>query len=78
MASRTMEVVGPLAPYVPDLEADLVGLGYGSQTVRQLLSLMAHVSRWLAVQGPGGDDLTDVRVEQFSPRATHRAGRLAA
>lgn len=65
MGGRTIGVVGPLAPYLQGLEADIVGRGYVSQTVRQLGSLMAHTGRWLVVQGLAGEDLTAVRVEQF-------------
>ena len=74
MGRRKMQVAGPLAPYVDGLKADLVGRGYGSQSVSELVWLMAHVSRWLADRGLDGDGLTAIRAEQFL-RARREEGR---
>lgn len=60
-----VRVVGPLVPYVAGFRAELEGQGYRLNAVSNQLQLMAHVSRWLASQSLGVEDLTGERVEEF-------------
>ena len=66
-------VSGPLAPYAAGFQEYLTAEGYKPGTVRDCLSLMAHVSRWLASQDLGAGDLGPGGVEQFL-RARRDAG----
>jgi len=60
-----IRVTGPLEPYVSGFVAELVERGYTPVSVAHQLRLMAHVSRWLASEGFGPDDLSSLRAEQF-------------
>ena len=60
-----IRVSGPLEPYVPGFVTELVERGYTPLSVAYQLRLMGHVSRWLASEGFGPDDLSSVGVEQF-------------
>ena len=60
-----IRVTGPLEPYVSGFVAELVERGYTQVSVAHQLRLMAHVSRWLASDGLGPDDLSPARVEEF-------------
>ncbi len=60
-----IRVTGPLEPYVSGFVAELVERGYTRVSAAHQLRLMAHVSRWLASEGWGPDDLSLVRVEEF-------------
>jgi site-specific recombinase XerD len=60
-----IRVTGPLEPYVPVFVAELVERGYTPVSAAHQLRLMAHVSRWLASEGLGPDDLSRARVEEF-------------
>lgn len=62
----TMRVAGPLAPYGAGFAGKLDTQGYRSVRIRQQMTLMAHLSRWIAEQGldPGG--LTAEAVAQFA------------
>ncbi len=60
-----IRVTGPLEPYVSGFVAELVERGYTPVSVAHQLRLMAHVSRWLACEGFGPDDLSSARVEEF-------------
>jgi len=60
-----IRVTGPLEPYVSGFVAELVERGYTPVSVAHQLRLMAHVSRWLASDGLGPDDLSPARVEEF-------------
>lgn len=60
-----VRVVGPLVPYVAGFRAELEGQGYRPNTATNQLQLMAHVSRWLASESLGVEDLTGERVEEF-------------
>ena len=60
-----IRVTGPLEPYVSGFVAELVERGYMPVSVAHQLRLMAHVSRWLASDGLGPDDLSPARVEEF-------------
>ena len=60
-----IRVTGPLELYVSGFVAELVERGYTPVSVAHQLRLMAHVSRWLACEGLGPDDLSSARVEEF-------------
>jgi integrase/recombinase XerD len=60
-----IRVTGPLEPYVPEFVAELVERGYTPVSAAHQLRLMAHVSRWMACEGLGPDDLSSARVEEF-------------
>ena len=60
-----IRVTGPLELYVSGFVAELVERGYTPVSVAHQLRLMAHVSRWLACEGFGPDDLSTARVEEF-------------
>jgi len=62
--SRT-RVTGPLEPYASGFTAELLERGYTPVSAAHQLRLMAHVSRWLAGEGLGPDDLSRARVEEF-------------
>jgi site-specific recombinase XerD len=58
-------VTGPLEPYVSGFVAELAERGYTPVSAAHQLRLMAHVSRWLASEGLGPDDLSRARIEEF-------------
>ena len=58
-----MHVKGPLARYAVHFEEDLADQGYRS--ARDQLYTMAQVSRWLASENLGAEDLTAAGVDQF-------------
>lgn len=60
-----VRVTGPLGPYAPGFIAELVERGYTPVSVGHQLRLLAHVSRWLAGEGLGPDDLSSARVGEF-------------
>lgn len=60
-----IRVTGPLELYVSGFVAELVERGYTPVSVAHQLRLMAHVSRWLACEGFGPDDLSSAGVEAF-------------
>jgi len=60
-----IRVTGPLESYVSGFVAALVERGYTPVSAAHQLRLMAHVSRWLASEGWGPDDLSPARVEEF-------------
>lgn len=60
-----VRVTGPLAPYAAGFEEELGGLGYRPDSVRRLLILMGHASRWMASQDMGIGDLGPAQVEGF-------------
>jgi integrase/recombinase XerD len=60
-----IRVIGPLEPYVSGFIAVLVERGYTPVSAAHQLRLIAHVSRWLAGQGLGPDDLSSERVDEF-------------
>jgi integrase/recombinase XerD len=60
-----IRMTGPLELYVSGFVAELVERGYTPVSVAHQLRLMAHVSRWLACEGFGPDDLSRARVEEF-------------
>jgi integrase/recombinase XerD len=60
-----IRVTGPLVPYVSGFVAELVERGYTPVSAAHQMRLMAHVSRWLACEGLGPDDLSTARVEEF-------------
>jgi len=60
-----IRVTGPLESYVSGFVAELTERGYTPVSAAHQLRLMAHLSRWLAAEGVGPDDLSLARVEEF-------------
>ena len=48
MRWSTIQIRGPLAPYLPGLWQALAAQGYTALSIRNLARLLAHLSRWLA------------------------------
>jgi site-specific recombinase XerD len=67
-----VRVSGPLAVYASGFVEELVGRGYVRCSAVAQVQLMAHLSRWMAEQGLGVDDLSGERVDEFV-LARHRA-----
>lgn len=68
-APTSVQVRGPLLPYVEGFWSRLLEQGYSPLTGVNLLRLAAHISRWLEGGGFGVSDLTSERVSEF---AAHR------
>jgi len=62
----------PLEPCAEGFWADLAAQGYSALSARNLMRLMAHLSRWLHKHGLWPQDLTPPRIEQYL-RARRRA-----
>lgn len=60
-----MRLTGPLAPYCEGLWADLLAQGYTPLSSRNLLRLMAHLSRWLDERRLQPAELSEGRIEEF-------------
>ena len=60
-----VRVTGPLEPYASGFVVELVERGYTPVSAAQQLRLMAHLSRWFAVEGLGPDGLSAARVDEF-------------
>ena len=74
-----LEVAGPLEPFTDGFVGMLEAEGYALGGSRQLVLLLAHLSRWLEEQGLGAGDLTAEVVETFiaEHRSCHRWCRSA-
>lgn len=72
----SVAVSGPLERFAEGLAAYLLSLHYTRLSARNLLSVFAHLSRWLAVQRLGVGALTARRVTMFLS-ARRRAGYTA-
>jgi len=66
-----VRVAGPLEPFAAGFALELVRQGYTLQPAAQQLRLVAHLSRWMAVEGLDAEVLTEAVVEDFM--ATRRA-----
>jgi integrase/recombinase XerD len=60
-----VRVTGPLEPYASGFVLELVDRGYTPVSAAHQMRLMAHLSRWLAGERLGSDDLSPARVEEF-------------
>src|SRR5436853_397948 len=60
-----VRVQGPLEGHAQAFAAELARQGYTAASVIQQLRLVADLSRWLAAEGLGIGDLTDVVSERF-------------
>lgn len=60
-----VQITGPLSRHVQGLWRSLLAQGYTPLSSRNLLRVMAHVSRWLEEKGLRVDELTDKVVETF-------------
>lgn len=61
-----VRISGPLEPFAAGFGRELVSQGYAPQPAAQQLLLMAHVSRWLAVDGRQVGALDSVTAEAFA------------
>jgi len=69
------QVPGPLAPYEAGYRLELARLGYTPASTEYQVWVMAHLSRWLFIEGVGVAHLTPDRVEQFLTVQRVRTGR---
>jgi site-specific recombinase XerD len=69
-----VEVDGPLAPFAAGIEEVLLAEGYLEVSARELMRLLADLSRWLGSRGLGVADLRASVLEEFSA-AGDRPGR---
>jgi integrase/recombinase XerD len=60
-----VQFVGPLARHRDSLREDLQAQGYAPCSVRYVLNLMVHLSRWLDVQALDTQDLDSERIDEF-------------
>lgn len=72
----SVAITGPLERYAEGLAVHLLSLQYTRLSVRNLLYLFAHLSRWLAARKLDAGALTSKRVSMFL-RARRRAGYTA-
>lgn len=61
----TVRVAGPLTEFASGFAEELSRLGYTHLSACNLLRLMAHLSRWMASQGPVPAELTRERLLRF-------------
>lgn len=66
-----VRVTGPLEPLAGGFRRELARLGYRPNAACAQLQLMAHLSRWLGVNGVAVEDVTEARVAEF---LVHRRG----
>jgi integrase/recombinase XerD len=76
MDALRIRITGPLGSYLEGLWAALAGRGYSPLSIRNVVRLMAHLSRWLGRQGLAAADLSTDRISQFL-RHRRRAGYRA-
>ncbi len=69
-------MAGLLAPYAEGFRAELLGQGYTQGSAAHQIHLMAHLSRWLEVQGLEPAALDERVASQFA--AARRADGYAA
>jgi integrase/recombinase XerD len=62
---REVRVVGRLAPFAAAFKASLDECGYTASSSRQVMCVMAHLSRWLDEGGMAVADLTPGQVERY-------------
>lgn len=60
-----VHVTGSLAEFAPRFAEELGRLGYADLSARDLLQVMAHLSRWLGTEGLVPGELTHPRLLQF-------------
>ena len=60
-----IRITGPLMSHVELVWSGLLAQGYTPLSSRNLLHLMAHLSRWLEVRALQAHDLTNGRIEEF-------------
>lgn len=58
-------VRGPLFPYVAGFAAGLLGQGYTRSSAEQHVCFIAHLDRWLLVEGLGVQDLSTSTIERY-------------
>ena len=70
-----VRIPGPLAPYRDDLWAYLLGQGYALFSVRNVVRVAAHLSRWLQDAHLTPSDLTQAQIEAFLQARRARGAR---
>jgi integrase/recombinase XerD len=60
-----VRVPGPLAAFAVGFAAELARQGYRPYAARNQMRLLAHLSRWLARESHGADELRTAEVERF-------------
>jgi integrase/recombinase XerD len=58
-------VRGPLAPYVDGFAAELLEQGYTRTSAEQHVCFVAHLDRWLRVEGLGVGDLSESTIQRY-------------
>jgi integrase/recombinase XerD len=58
-------VAGPLRQYAPEFAGELARLAYTSESAYGQVRVMAHLSRWLAGEGPDEAGLTPLVAGRF-------------
>jgi len=58
-------VRGPLAPYVAGLAVELLEEGYTRSSAEQHVCFVAHLDRWLVVEGLGVHDLSASTIQRY-------------
>jgi integrase/recombinase XerD len=64
-AVSRVRVAGPLAPFAAGFAAELAGLGYTPLSAANQVRVLAHVSRWLQVQGLEAGEFTPEQAGLF-------------
>ena len=65
MHPSRVRMAGPLAPFQDAVWTDLLGRGYSPLSAKNLLRVMAHLSRWMDADGLSPQDLTQDRLQAF-------------
>lgn len=65
LAPDRVQVSGPLATFADGFREHLAKRGYTLRTKRELLQLLAHLSRWMDGEGLDASSLTPAVAEQF-------------
>ena len=60
-----VRVTGPLGPYAKGFRAELAMQGYASSSAVNQLKLVAHLSRWMTIEGLSAPELVPVEIERY-------------
>lgn len=63
--SSCVRVMGPLSPYARDFREELARCGYARSSALNQLKLVAHLSRWMAVEGLSAAELVPAHIERY-------------
>src|SRR6266480_804478 len=73
-----VRVTGPLGPYAKGFRAELAMQGYASSSAVNQLKLVAHLSRWMTIEGLSAPELVPVEIERYVAARPRWRGCLAA